>query len=88
MAINVQIVYFDDKQMSLLVPEDEIQKFFEHLNNDLFYMNEGSNIGFWTSMGSIRYILTQPYIPPAQPENKEKEDGNALEIGKVEDSGS
>jgi hypothetical protein len=71
MQFRLQITYFDkdDKTVNLILKKEELPDFFRKLKEKEPYLNENTNVGFWTGMENIRHII----ITPQREENIAKE---------------
>lgn len=59
MKYKVNMIYKDDKSLSVMVKKEEIENFFNHLNASRVYIEPDQDIGFWTDISSIRYITVK-----------------------------
>ena len=59
MKYVIRITYKDDKTVAILVPKDKVQEYFDNLNHGQVFLNEETNVGFWTTVDQIRHIIVQ-----------------------------
>ena len=59
MQYRLQITYFDqdEKPVTLILHKDQMGEFFHKLKDNNPYVNESTNVGFWTAMDKIRHII-------------------------------
>jgi hypothetical protein len=73
--INAKLVYKDEKEITLNVPEKEFQKLFECLSQRKVFWDEKIQNGFWTNLEEIRFIqfrVIEEKNEQPQPSNSSK----------------
>jgi hypothetical protein len=75
MTYNVTLTYRDDKTVNVVMPENQIQDFFDNLSSGKVHLNTQTNVGFWTTVDQLRHIIVHPYKENAD-ESGEKNQGS------------
>lgn len=63
MSYKIILTYRDDKAVNLVLPEEQVQDFFDNLNSGKVHLNKENDIGFWTTVDQLRHIIVQPFNP-------------------------
>lgn len=56
MICNLKFVYFDNKDVTLTIKDENLDNLFTSLNQKQMYFDEINKMGFWTDLDKIRYI--------------------------------
>lgn len=60
MDYEIKLTYQDDKVVDIIIPEDDVQEFFDNISNGKIFKNKSTGMGFWTSFNSLRHIIVTP----------------------------
>lgn len=81
MQYKVKFIYFDGKDVDLILDENKIKGFFEKLNaGEIYWNDENMMRGFWLNLEKIRYIEFFGIKAPEEEKIDEQAEDNRSEV--------
>ena len=60
MRYEIRMIFFDDKEVKITVPEDNLADFMSAIHEDKVYFSQTTEEGLWIPMEKVRYFRMRP----------------------------